>query len=86
MPLGGAGPNSLLTCRPFAPPSYAGETTTTVTPQVPGGVSDGRWHSVQVQYYNKVGRRLEVPRTALATFLAQGIYTVWFKSMLWGSH
>lgn len=26
-----------------------------VAPQVPGGVSDGRWHSVQVQYYNKVG-------------------------------
>ncbi|KAG8517970.1 Cadherin EGF LAG seven-pass G-type receptor 1 [Galemys pyrenaicus] len=34
----------------------AGETTTTVAPQVPGGVSDGRWHSVQVHYYNKVGR------------------------------
>ncbi|XP_045866540.1 cadherin EGF LAG seven-pass G-type receptor 1 isoform X2 [Meles meles] len=36
----------------------AGETTTTVTPQVPGGVSDGHWHSVQVQYYNKpnIGR------------------------------
>ncbi|XP_012927900.2 cadherin EGF LAG seven-pass G-type receptor 1 isoform X1 [Heterocephalus glaber] len=36
----------------------AGESTTTVTPQVPGGVSDGRWHSVQVQYYNKpnIGR------------------------------
>ncbi|XP_042804072.1 cadherin EGF LAG seven-pass G-type receptor 1 [Panthera leo] len=36
----------------------AGEATTTVTPQVPGGVSDGRWHSVQVQYYNKpnIGR------------------------------
>nr|XP_037863230.1 cadherin EGF LAG seven-pass G-type receptor 1 isoform X3 [Chlorocebus sabaeus] len=31
----------------------AGETTTTVAPKVPGGVSDGRWHSVQVQYYNK---------------------------------
>nr|XP_027810409.1 cadherin EGF LAG seven-pass G-type receptor 1 isoform X1 [Marmota flaviventris] len=31
----------------------AGETTTTVAPQVPGGVSDGRWHSVQVKYYNK---------------------------------
>ncbi|XP_060044769.1 cadherin EGF LAG seven-pass G-type receptor 1 isoform X2 [Erinaceus europaeus] len=31
----------------------AGETKTTVAPQVPGGVSDGRWHSVQVQYYNK---------------------------------
>ncbi|XP_045146623.1 cadherin EGF LAG seven-pass G-type receptor 1, partial [Echinops telfairi] len=36
----------------------AGETTTTVAPQVPGGVSDGRWHSVQVHYYNKphIGR------------------------------
>ncbi|KAM6162185.1 cadherin EGF LAG seven-pass G-type receptor 1 [Erethizon dorsatum] len=36
----------------------AGETTTTVMPQVPGGVSDGRWHSVQVQYFNKpnIGR------------------------------
>ncbi|XP_013914168.1 PREDICTED: cadherin EGF LAG seven-pass G-type receptor 1-like [Thamnophis sirtalis] len=32
----------------------AGETTTTVAPFVPGGVSDGQWHSVQVQYYNKV--------------------------------
>ncbi|KAI6079106.1 Cadherin EGF LAG seven-pass G-type receptor 1 isoform X1 [Aix galericulata] len=31
----------------------AGETTTTVAPFVPGGVSDGQWHSVQVQYYNK---------------------------------
>ncbi|KAJ7396956.1 hypothetical protein BTVI_139547 [Pitangus sulphuratus] len=36
----------------------AGETTTTVTPLIPGGVSDGQWHSVQVQYYNKpnIGR------------------------------
>ncbi|XP_036134132.1 cadherin EGF LAG seven-pass G-type receptor 1 [Molossus molossus] len=36
----------------------AGETTTTVAPQVAGGVSDGRWHSVQVHYYNKpnIGR------------------------------
>lgn len=25
-----------------------------VAPFVPGGVSDGQWHSVQVQYYNKV--------------------------------
>ncbi|XP_068963355.1 cadherin EGF LAG seven-pass G-type receptor 2-like [Petaurus breviceps papuanus] len=32
----------------------AGETRTTVAPLVPGGVSDGQWHSVQVQYYNKV--------------------------------
>uniref|UniRef100_A0A8C4XIS4 Cadherin EGF LAG seven-pass G-type receptor 1 n=1 Tax=Falco tinnunculus TaxID=100819 RepID=A0A8C4XIS4_FALTI len=36
----------------------AGETTTMVAPFVPGGVSDGQWHSVQVQYYNKpnIGR------------------------------
>uniref|UniRef100_A0A4X2MBG7 Cadherin EGF LAG seven-pass G-type receptor 1 n=2 Tax=Vombatus ursinus TaxID=29139 RepID=A0A4X2MBG7_VOMUR len=36
----------------------AGETRTTVAPLVPGGVSDGQWHSVQVQYYNKphIGR------------------------------
>ncbi|XP_043823673.1 cadherin EGF LAG seven-pass G-type receptor 1 [Dromiciops gliroides] len=36
----------------------AGETTTTVAPLVLGGVSDGRWHSVRVQYYNKphIGR------------------------------
>lgn len=39
----------------FLIPGPAGETTTTVAPQVPGGVSDGRWHAVQVQYYNKVG-------------------------------
>uniref|UniRef100_A0A8C3VC10 Cadherin EGF LAG seven-pass G-type receptor 2 n=1 Tax=Catharus ustulatus TaxID=91951 RepID=A0A8C3VC10_CATUS len=36
----------------------AGETTTTVSPFVPGGVSDGQWHRVQLHYYNKpvVGR------------------------------
>ncbi|KAG2460008.1 CELR1 protein, partial [Polypterus senegalus] len=36
----------------------AGEATTTVAPYMPGGVSDGQWHSVQVHYYNKpnIGR------------------------------
>ncbi|XP_069485338.1 cadherin EGF LAG seven-pass G-type receptor 1 isoform X3 [Ambystoma mexicanum] len=36
----------------------AGESSTTVAPFVPSGVSDGQWHSVQVQYYNKpnIGR------------------------------
>lgn len=38
----------------FPSASLAGETTTTVAPFIPGGVSDGQWHSVQVQYYNKV--------------------------------
>ncbi|MFT7804338.1 cadherin EGF LAG seven-pass G-type receptor 2 [Arapaima gigas] len=31
----------------------AGETKTTVSPFVPGGVSDGQWHVVHVHYYNK---------------------------------
>lgn len=31
----------------------AGESTTTVSPFIPGGVSDGQWHTVQLQYYNK---------------------------------
>uniref|UniRef100_A0A8D0AXG8 Cadherin EGF LAG seven-pass G-type receptor 1 n=1 Tax=Sander lucioperca TaxID=283035 RepID=A0A8D0AXG8_SANLU len=35
-----------------------GETKTTVSPYIPGGVSDGQWHSVQLHYYNKpnIGR------------------------------
>ncbi|XP_044871039.1 cadherin EGF LAG seven-pass G-type receptor 2 [Mauremys mutica] len=31
----------------------AGESTTTVSPSVPGGVSDGQWHTVRLQYYNQ---------------------------------
>ncbi|KAL0962784.1 hypothetical protein UPYG_G00345400 [Umbra pygmaea] len=31
----------------------AGESKTVVLPFVPGGVSDGQWHSVQLHYYNK---------------------------------
>uniref|UniRef100_A0A4W5MMV9 Cadherin, EGF LAG seven-pass G-type receptor 2 n=1 Tax=Hucho hucho TaxID=62062 RepID=A0A4W5MMV9_9TELE len=34
----------------------AGETKTTVSPYILGGVSDGQWHVVQVHYYNKVRR------------------------------
>ncbi|NXA56589.1 CELR2 protein, partial [Nothocercus julius] len=41
-------PSSLLMC--VVP---AGESTTTVSPYVPGGVSDGQWHRVQLHYYNK---------------------------------
>ncbi|XP_072233193.1 cadherin EGF LAG seven-pass G-type receptor 1 isoform X2 [Leuresthes tenuis] len=35
-----------------------GERKTKVSPYVPGGVSDGQWHSVQLHYYNKpnIGR------------------------------
>eukprot|EP00066_Takifugu_rubripes_P026394 XP_011615660.1 PREDICTED: cadherin EGF LAG seven-pass G-type receptor 1 [Takifugu rubripes] len=39
-----------------------GETRTTVSPYVPGGVSDGQWHSVQLHYYNKPNLgRLGIP-------------------------
>ncbi|XP_028431059.1 cadherin EGF LAG seven-pass G-type receptor 2 isoform X2 [Perca flavescens] len=31
----------------------AGETKTTVSPYILGGVSDGQWHVVEVHYYNK---------------------------------
>ncbi|KAK5610636.1 Cadherin EGF LAG seven-pass G-type receptor 2 [Crenichthys baileyi] len=31
----------------------AGETQTTVSPFILGGVSDGQWHTVEVHYYNK---------------------------------
>lgn len=34
--------------------SLPGETKTTVSPHLPGGVSDGQWHVVEVHYYNKV--------------------------------
>ncbi|XP_051777196.1 cadherin EGF LAG seven-pass G-type receptor 3 isoform X2 [Erpetoichthys calabaricus] len=30
-----------------------GESSTQVSPYLPGGVSDGNWHTVQVQYFNK---------------------------------
>ncbi|XP_039201512.1 cadherin EGF LAG seven-pass G-type receptor 3 isoform X1 [Crotalus tigris] len=30
-----------------------GESSTVVSPSVPGGVSDGQWHMVQLHYYNK---------------------------------
>uniref|UniRef100_A0A3Q3WKM9 Cadherin EGF LAG seven-pass G-type receptor 1 n=1 Tax=Mola mola TaxID=94237 RepID=A0A3Q3WKM9_MOLML len=35
-----------------------GEKKTTVSPYIPGGVSDGQWHSVHLHYYNKpnIGR------------------------------
>ncbi|XP_051549071.1 LOW QUALITY PROTEIN: cadherin EGF LAG seven-pass G-type receptor 2-like [Myxocyprinus asiaticus] len=31
----------------------AGETKTTVSPFITGGVSDGQWHTVHIHYYNK---------------------------------
>lgn len=32
----------------------AGESSTQVSPFLPGGVSDGNWHTVHIHYYNKV--------------------------------
>lgn len=31
-----------------------GESSTQVSPYLPGGVSDGSWHTVHIHYYNKV--------------------------------
>lgn len=47
-------PPALLRYLPLCPP-LSGETKTTVSPHIPGGVSDGQWHVVEVHYYNKVG-------------------------------
>uniref|UniRef100_A0A8D3DHC2 Cadherin, EGF LAG seven-pass G-type receptor 3 n=1 Tax=Scophthalmus maximus TaxID=52904 RepID=A0A8D3DHC2_SCOMX len=35
-----------------------GESSTQVSPFLPGGVSDGNWHTVHIHYYNKVGSHL----------------------------
>uniref|UniRef100_H3D3A2 Cadherin EGF LAG seven-pass G-type receptor 3 n=1 Tax=Tetraodon nigroviridis TaxID=99883 RepID=H3D3A2_TETNG len=35
-----------------------GESSTQVTPFLPGGVSDGNWHSVHIHYYNKPKRSI----------------------------
>uniref|UniRef100_G3N7U4 Cadherin, EGF LAG seven-pass G-type receptor 2 n=1 Tax=Gasterosteus aculeatus aculeatus TaxID=481459 RepID=G3N7U4_GASAC len=43
----------------------AGETKTTVSPYVLGGVSDGQWHVVEVHYYNKVRSRTNRPDAGL---------------------
>ncbi|KAK7884626.1 hypothetical protein WMY93_027749 [Mugilogobius chulae] len=36
--------------------NYTGELSTQVSPFVPGGVSDGDWHTVHIRYYNKPRR------------------------------
>lgn len=36
---------------------FPGETKTTVSPYILGGVSDGQWHVVEVHYYNKVQKK-----------------------------
>ncbi|KAM8829797.1 cadherin EGF LAG seven-pass G-type receptor 3 isoform 2-T2 [Synchiropus picturatus] len=35
-----------------------GESSTQVTPYLPGGVSDGNWHTVHIHYYNKPRRSM----------------------------
>ncbi|XP_039617017.1 cadherin EGF LAG seven-pass G-type receptor 1 isoform X2 [Polypterus senegalus] len=53
----------------------AGEATTTVAPYMPGGVSDGQWHSVQVHYYNKDSLHL----LDSSGVLHVPIYTAWLE-------
>ncbi|KAF1564083.1 Cadherin EGF LAG seven-pass G-type receptor 2, partial [Eudyptes schlegeli] len=61
-------PRAVPAARPLVP---AGETTTTVSPFVPGGVSDGQWHRVQLHYYNKGVRVGETAASAVALSVAQ---------------
>ncbi|XP_035384301.1 cadherin EGF LAG seven-pass G-type receptor 1 isoform X3 [Electrophorus electricus] len=53
----------------------AGETKTTVAPFVPGGVSNGQWHSVQLHYYNKDSLHLLDGSGVLRVAL----YTAWLE-------
>ncbi|XP_036375616.1 cadherin EGF LAG seven-pass G-type receptor 1 [Megalops cyprinoides] len=53
----------------------AGETKTTVSPVVPGGVSDGQWHSVQLHYYNKDSLHL----LDSSGVLHMPLYTAWLE-------
>ncbi|XP_041110820.1 cadherin EGF LAG seven-pass G-type receptor 1 isoform X2 [Polyodon spathula] len=53
----------------------AGEAVTTVAPLVPGGVSDGQWHSVQVHYYNKDSLHL----IDSSGVLHVPLYTAWLE-------
>lgn len=47
---------------PPHPLCFSGETKTTVSPHVVGGVSDGLWHLVDIHYYNKVKKWLSLQR------------------------
>ncbi|XP_076860885.1 LOW QUALITY PROTEIN: cadherin EGF LAG seven-pass G-type receptor 1 [Brachyhypopomus gauderio] len=52
----------------------AGEANTTVKPFVHGGVSDGRWHSVHLHYYNKDNLHL-----LDASGVRVPLYTAWLE-------
>lgn len=45
-------------------PVSAGESSTVVSPYLPGGVSDGQWHTLQLRYYNKVASPVPVGLSA----------------------
>ncbi|KAI4886088.1 hypothetical protein NFI96_021834, partial [Prochilodus magdalenae] len=53
----------------------AGESKTTVAPFIPGGVSDGQWHSVQLHYYNKDSLHL----LDASGVLRVPLYTAWLE-------
>lgn len=55
---------------PRTPLCFSGETKTTVSPHVVGGVSDGLWHLVDIHYYNKV-KKMAVVAEKNKKFLIQ---------------
>ena len=53
-----------------------------MSPFVPGGVSDGQWHTVQLKYYNKVGVGGVPGERALSW--AQMLSQTWVALPCWG--
>lgn len=53
-------------------PVSTGESSTVVSPYLPGGVSDGQWHTLQLRYYNKV-RVPQLSPCARGSLSARGV-------------
>lgn len=69
----------LLPCVWLSDRLGAGESSTQVTPFLPGGVSDGNWHTIHIHYYNKVG--LGVILSAFSAVYVQSHFYIW--AMFW---
>lgn len=47
-----------------------------MAPYVPGGVSDGQWHSVQLHYYNKVRNASSQVASVFSSLLFQKTFSI----------
>lgn len=63
----------------------SGESSTQVSPFLPGGVSDGNWHTVHIHYYNKVRLHLLlIIIHAVLAFMPTKLFELW-RSAAWPS-